>query len=679
MRTLLALIWREIVSYRLALLLAMLLGWVPLVVPHLSFSQRFDPDEIRDLTALALFLAFGFCLASLLGAQLLTRDLAEQRLAFFYSRPIGVVGYFIAKITSAFVLLGFSGQLLLLPCQWLGGKPIQNLGNWPLPFTWATRAIPPLPPWGLDLIHFAGPTATTRTDTELWFWVVGTFLATLLLSHLAALVVRIRSSWALVDIVLVPTFLLLAFALFGQLSTHMAYIGQRTLWTRLVLAFLVSAGASVWVGLAQGRTVPERVHRFGSSTFWLLFFGLTLLSSWSLIRPLGRSTPSDLAEVTHVRQAPKGDWLILAGPVEGSSGYYPALLTHPEKGQSVTLGPLPRIHGAPTFSHDGHLVTWSLCSRDSQRKMSCLLQWSDLRNSPESAESTSPILHPLSKLFNSEFLIFPRALHSGSRRLALAYAGTLAIYDLPTGALIHSVRLPIESSQLDLHFLDPDHLRLVLRDRTQGPSIQVWDLSIPGRTLMQIGEMQGKRFRIDWPQNRILVWSDTTDHVEVYDDQGRSQLFSLPRKEHWWPMEARTLPSGAIVLASGRVQKPGQVTIFDSQGQSLHDLSFPEANLVILGGEPAPGRLLLGLRQKERLSRNDLSFFERRVGPLEHWETRVLDVSSAQTLDRFPGTLPLWHTVDGAPSNTLLGEKGQPLALESQGTRRVNDLPQGSD
>src|SRR5678815_2403005 len=101
MRGLLALMQREISERRRVLLAAALGATIPFLVPVARGLHGTDAREARETTAVFLALGFAAVLSLALGWSVLSRDLADGRISFYFSRPLPGVAIWAGKIAAA--------------------------------------------------------------------------------------------------------------------------------------------------------------------------------------------------------------------------------------------------------------------------------------------------------------------------------------------------------------------------------------------------------------------------------------------------------------------------------------------------------------------------------------------------------------------------------------------------
>ena len=178
MKGFVAVLEREISERRLLALVAFILGLVPLALPLVPglLPGGFSAEDLRSGLAIGLTALLTVILALFLGGTIITGDLAERRLGFYFARPLSGGAIWAGKLGAALALTLATAFLVALP----------------------TLAIDGLRPWGLlanDLPQ-PRPAFPNRAFTATWFflaWIALVLLA-VLAAHAASVMIRARSA-----------------------------------------------------------------------------------------------------------------------------------------------------------------------------------------------------------------------------------------------------------------------------------------------------------------------------------------------------------------------------------------------------------------------------------------------------------------------------------------------------
>jgi ABC-type transport system involved in multi-copper enzyme maturation permease subunit len=162
MRELLWITERELRERRLVLVGAFLIGLLTLATPLLPRLRSEKPLYLINTGATIMGVAISVAVAILAGASAIGRDLAERRLGFYFSKPLGSMSIWGGKMLGALLLAVVSGLLVVLPATLLGGGLIGGfsagrisfgglhscLGSWPTShFSWPSP-MPAASPFG---------------------------------------------------------------------------------------------------------------------------------------------------------------------------------------------------------------------------------------------------------------------------------------------------------------------------------------------------------------------------------------------------------------------------------------------------------------------------------------------------------------------------------------------------
>lgn len=398
---------RETREHRLVALGALVLGLAP-------FGSRLFPgplagDRIQIAGALAAVAAA--VTALFLGGSVLTRDLAERRLSFYFARPIRSWAIWGGKMAAAAAVSLATGALVLLPAGLADAGGLAEL----------LRSRPA----GLALGLLA-------------------LLGILGLSHAASLQLRTRSSWLLLDLAGALAVLWLVLAArrplvlagipgFSGRELDVLTAGYLALAIVLTLAALAAGALQV----AHARTDARRAHRTLSLVFWSTALAGSLLflaySRWVV-----RVGPQDLQKIGGVMAAPRGPWVVATGPASRRPGFAPVFLLDTATGRSLRIDARPAIYPTTPFSDDGRIAVWL-----EQEAYSYRVRSLDLTE-PGSRPAASPLSYDGPPWY---FVVAPDGRHVA---VVESRGRRLLVHSLPQGALVAAV--PLHQTVSDLWF-----------------------------------------------------------------------------------------------------------------------------------------------------------------------------------------------------------------------------------
>lgn len=561
-----AILRRELAERWLLALAAALLGLVPLAVPFLPLGISRAPDA-RAGTAIALAVIVSYVLALVLGSTVLARDLSERRLGFYFSRPLPGWAIWAGKLAGAVLLAFGCGVLVLLPSLLLGDRPDPS-GYWT---------------WGIGRVADSGP------GFGLWAMTV---LAVLLAANAFSIMVRSRSPWLLLDL-LAGTLLIGLFGIAtGSLLTAWALGALAMAEIGLLVAVVLSFSAASAVQVTRARTDPQRGHRFLSLTLWGLL-ALSALVYSGYARWVLAASPEDLVAIEGVIPAPAGDWIAIGGSTgAGRGGFEPNFLFDTSSGRSFMIRSQSAGWGGVTFSQDGRHAAWAQMTGRGGYPVA-------VHRLELSRPGAEPVATPIGF---SEDVPHALVLSPDGERMACLVDERIVAQEMKNGRLLLAAPLPGgESWSVDrLRFLDSRTLRWYGTRTEKGKSnLRVLDFDLgTGRMVREI-QVPGYGdalwlWGISPDGQRLLLKSRTQDL--------NSQEVVLADLRTGEPPAVFRLPgalSGLSFLSDGRVvsawRNQGRIALhlLDGRGAELKSFDFPGGHRFRIGGQPAPGLLVI--------------------------------------------------------------------------------------
>jgi hypothetical protein len=614
-------------------LLALGLGFLPLVLPWLPGVGREHPVEVRSALALALALGLGAATAILLGGSVISRDLAERRLGFYFARPLAGWEIWAGKLGAAVALTLGSALLVLLPTALLSGVPRpQSLGV-PVAVT----------PWlflGLGIL----------------------LVELILLSHAGGVILRARSPWVALDVAAAAVFAILGWDACRRLLFAGAFIPAQ--WVPQALALLMLAGllAAGAVQVIGGRTDPRRAHRVLSLTLWgvLLASGLAAqgYARWVLA-----AAPEELGLVSQVKAFPGSSWIGVCGwdPRRRSE---PCFLVDLPTGRFARARPIwdeGKTVLAAALSADGRWAAWLEPEEGAGRPGPIQLYRLDLRH-PEAGPFQSTVAYPRAP---STFVLSP----DGSR-IAAILDGRVLVDEIVTGNRLAAPPLPDSGAWPFLRFVSPGRLQL------RGAEVRPVEI---GRTIWGIWGMdvaQGRFGRTGGFEalRAAAKWSADGSRAAMLDPRAREVLLL----DGWTGQPSARLPwTGAEpgvlgFLSDGRiaVEVPGggetelRILAPDLSGEPRR-YRIQGASRLRLVGQPAPDHLTVS------------------AGTLIKSEGRrllLLDLTtgSVRELPRDLGPVTSLEGPESAGSRLFMGAGGRLLQLDPETAELRRVLGQGA-
>jgi hypothetical protein len=615
MRAALVVATREVAERARLFPLALAAGLLPLLLPYLGW-----PAAARVRHELALLGAFAVTTATALlaGGSVVGRDLSERRLGFFLARPLGAFSLWAGKMLGALVLTLATLALASISLVWLG-----------LPSAIATRR--------------SAATAALAV------------VALIGLGHAAGVGYRSRAPWFALDLVLAAAAAAWAADLGVRRVAH-GFSSPVIVIVALTAAALAAAGAAQ---VAVGRSDARRGHAVLSLVLWgTMLAGVVALEART--RWLFRPSVADLIFAEVGTSAPQGTWAVVLGPAQGHGAMHWAFLADTATGRHGLLGQAPGQ--ALVFAPNGRRAAW--VSLEGRRSTEGHLWVVDLDQA-----TLGPRNRPLPE---RREVAIPIAFSPDSRRLLSLERRAVVVTDVSGSGVPLRVALP-EGFTAQAAFRDDRHARLFHNDpaRADDHTLRILDLDLATGAIAEVGRLatRGNAWVRVSPDGERLIVIDRPDRrpsLALHAVDG-ARIASLVSEGAAHGVQADFLADGRIALVQ---QDPGPVLrVFSPTGDAEQTIALGgRSPSVTLGGEVAPGRLVVGLG-----------------GPARHpGEAVLVDLAAGRVVRRQPGVTPVavrWFVAPdaGSWSRPAPGSAATSLFHEEGGRRVVRvDLTTGA-
>jgi hypothetical protein len=625
MKSFLAVLGREIAERKLLFVGAAFASLFPIVIPWLPGLSNQKPDDLRGGMALGLALITSSLLALALGTTVIARDLSEQRIGFYFARPVPGWAIWAGKMLgAAFLSLG-AGALILLPALIAGGR-IDVAGSW---------------------IGWGGAVAGA--------------LLLLVTGHAVSVMVRSRSLWFVVDLLVLAAVATILWACSRWLWNQGAVVIVERGQIGFAAIFLIAVTLAGLVQVVRGRTDLRRGHRALSLTLWSLL-GAAALGYAGYARWVVRVTPEDLVGVERVTPAPAGSWIAIRGPARGRGGYSPVFLFDIDSGRFIKLARPGGVFwywwNPPPFSRDGSRVVWTeRIGKDSWQLMTVDL-WH-----PKPAEHRTSVIYPGDPDI---------ALSPDGRRVAALAGGRLLVDDLDTGRTLVAAAMPVEPAMPGiadrLRFLEPGRVRIFKSIQIEEPGMpEVWrlttlDLDVASRRILPVS-------RIELPGDRwFWVASPDGKRAILRQQDGREALLADLETGRTSPVPTPTVVTWLSFLDDARMlRREGDnpwLSFLRPDGTEEFRVNLPGPRLRI-GGKVAPDILVIATAA-------------RGASEDKAWTSWLLDLRTRRLRRIASGVLPAAseRSGTGSPAARLFLQGGS-LVLLDPATGRLRIILQG--
>jgi len=449
---------REIAEKRFVLFAALAFAVLPFVIAAIPIAPgSAGPRDVMDVAAGLLCVGFTLALALILGANVIGRDLSENRLSFYFSRPVGAASIWFGKMLGALALIAFSFAMILGPARILGAS------------RWAQA-------WAGDADRLA-------------LNILGLAVVLFFAAHVLSTFVRSRSAWIALDFVLACVAAIAAFAMIVALGGQPPVTILRLILAGGVVVGLIGGGA--WQ-LARGRTDRKRSHRALSQFLWTTI-AATLLVAGGFMGWLMSAAPNDLKDVM-VSVARPGGWVILGGEARGRAGYRAAFV------YNLASGAWTRMPGGSLWragiTEDGKTLVFCRVQRGGSMEIV-------ERPVGGGAERFTGLTLPLPAEYVTD---------ATGDRIAAVDGAVVSIYDVPRRRTLFAARVPESKRGYPMYFQSPALVRIIIGD-------EVYDLDAAHRTMQRAMRLPGTLISANGDGSKFLV-RDEHGRVLVVGAQG---------------------------------------------------------------------------------------------------------------------------------------------------------------
>lgn len=633
MRTLWAVLQREVTERWQIVLLGLFLGVLCPVVAYLPLGFSSSPSEVRDGMVLAVSATFFGLMVLLLGLGLFASDQATGRSGFYLARPIRPWHLLVGRVVAALILVLVGASLVMLPSLAL------------------RRELPD----SLDISPF-----------DLGAALVGLALA---IGHAVAVALRLRGRWTLFDVAALTATVLTAGSTLQKLQLYRVRGQISNLLENLAILVVVAAGCGIWAQLRYGGVQRGRLHAVFSLTFWLLVLSSTAGFEAKLRWDLAKDWDDvvSFAEVT-VSSDGRAAWLSATEDLPRQLFFVMDL----ERGESIPVGPIFWLRRAPLV--EGRTVLWLDCRLQEVARgrrpptESCFFRYLDLDAAREPGDVPRPVDLGIARGSwepNGPILLSPE----GDRLAVADRKGTLSVYSLPAARPVLRAELP-DLSRLLRFEADGSLVAIAgsggeLRFETVAPdgAVQRLDTEAWPREVgspADVGAVtasDGARWlvdpEVDFPDlpPDLLLEVRARRLVGEWATWTQYETFEL----HALHRDGRRLEPIKIPRAKRLVQRSGE--------------QRPGYPILQLGPELAPGRVLViaGEVHRYRMGQTWGEHFDA-LGVYDEttWVTHLVDLDAGRITASFEGFRALTKRIEtpSGPGAWLLDERRMPYRLD---------------
>ncbi|HVS30590.1 MAG TPA: hypothetical protein VMS98_03950 [Thermoanaerobaculia bacterium] len=540
----LAIASREIRERRMVFVAAAFLATLPFLFALLPSAARFGRAARIAGTGGILASAWAVGLAIVLGVSILSSELAQRRLSFYLTKPIGAASVWLGKLTAAWVIVLVTFAIVFVPSLMVGGSAWQTAWNTPINVVVALVAL--------------------------------ISLGLILLFHLAGTFVRSRSPLLAVDLVLGVLFAGATWLLVQPLMARLSLQNVKIVTLGVACGFAAAVIPAGVFQVARGRADIRASHAALSKFVWAAS-AVVLLFGGAFVAWVLSAGPSDLLS-PQLGQASAGKWAWATGQAAKRNDYRPLFLIDTTTGRHFSI---PASRFAASFSGDGNSAVW--LRRGNLELMVTRLGGGKPR-------------HIATGLSGPWFSVAVLS-DDGTRLAAIDSNQTLSVSDVDGGRILASVKLAGSFKSHRMFFADNDTVRIYetpsrVAQPGTGTTLRAYELNIPGRGLTLTGELaapaKSLMLTADSSGRRVLLMPNGGDGMFLLDGRSLQNMATYSVKPTW---------AGSFILRNGNVviadRAAGVLGVFAGSGEKLREIRVGHASQIWAMSEIAPSRLVV--------------------------------------------------------------------------------------
>lgn len=534
MRTVMVIAAREVREKARLFVMCAAFAILPFTIALLPSSRGHEPELIA-IGAAYLATALGLGIAVTLGGSTVVRDLAERRMSFYFTKPVGAASIWIGKAVSSILVSIGCFAIIAVPAMLAA------------PEEWASQ-------W--------------RGATMPVLWIVSFMVVLFLVSHSLGTMVRSRSPLLGLDFVLLVVAAAALYLILRPLMVDMALEVLKAIALGVAVAVvLVLAVAPVWQ-LANGRSDIRRSHAALMRFLWPGIAIVLLLAGGVVMWVIGVD-PREV-EVRQIRQPAGGPLMLMAGKAPHRGNYAAAFLIDRNAGNVRRLAGW--LASSAQLSEDGRVAVWM---------------------EPDGVFMTSSFeLHST----KGPTGIIVTAAHSfelsaDGSRIATINGALLAVYEVETGKLLGSAAGFDGRSRHQMFFVSPDVVR-VIEHRPAATPLRIFEYDLRARSLRKTAErLIASRFSISASRGDGSTMF-VRDVGLILDGRTAETVGTIPSED---VTSSVVLHDGTVAVVA-RSGEGRQIRTYDRTGAHRATVALPGASSASIAGETDNGRLLVAGR-----------------------------------------------------------------------------------
>jgi hypothetical protein len=498
------------------------------VVPFLAAAMPVAKEDRAGAIAMigaVLAIALGLGTAIVLGASMISGELASRRISFYFSRPLSETALWLGKSGAAILVSALAFLIVAVPSF------LASATAWPV---------------------FAD-----HDRMMVIALVLAAIVVIVIVSHMAASIIRSRSPLIALDfILLLATVGAIAMLMLRILSGGGFDVARTLLFSVVGAALLIIAVAPIHQ-LRRGRTDPRRSHMALSQAFWVPVGVVVILAAGYVawLTSGGVASISSLADAASTR----GGLALVNGHSKSRGDYMTSFLVDTRSGASTRLD---GFWQEAASSRDGKVLAWLDVATVWQGRLKPVLHLKVAR-ADGTLQKTRIAVPQWARLAVSE----------DGTRIAVQSKELLSVYDIATG----QIRAALKSGPVSAFwFVSSDSVRMLASEGSRVGSARIIDFNFLTRQTFTRGTIDLGKERPWRPilrsedGSRILVRS----REHVVDGLAGIPVFSLPKRETSPLGGGAMLRDGRTVVTSKDERHNSHLHVYSRDGDALGKLEL---------------------------------------------------------------------------------------------------------
>ena len=524
---------REFEEKRFVAYTAVAFAVMPFLVVLIPGVSSRSPRESIAFASMIFATGFTVALAVMAGINIVSRDLSDGRMSFYFSRPVASASIWFGKLTAGVLMVVGCFGLMIAPAWLVTDR------NW---------------------TSFSSVTLAQGTIAVPAF-----SLALLLVAHVIGTFTRSRSPLIVFDFAAAAVCALAMSFLAFQLLRGQAVVLASRLGVSLAIALVLAIVAGGAWQLARGRTDRRRNHLALSQAIWGTM-AVALLIVAGYVAWVVSVKPGDITVDFRANRSTGGPFAVITGKTPGRGDYRAGFLLNTEDGTVTRVSSY--ADWFVRYTRDGRSAVIPI-AESNMHPANLLIYRKGMREPIDSGLS-----YPLG---GGGFSVSD----DGGRLATISREGVLSIYDVAQKRSLASVKLPA-SKYVSAFFLSPDVLRLYLNN---GAGTTIGEVDVRSTGLRETGFVATKTYTLLYPDSSVSRMLVRPERGVVTLNDARTGALITTLVSGTQVQTARFLRDGRIAVVDGP-QSAAVLHILSAGGVLEHDVPLgPSRETIFIGDD----------------------------------------------------------------------------------------------